>query len=608
MSESMRSTIKITLALVLAYFLIGAIESRTQVFSQLFLFFNPSAENDSRLLKDLELEMQLIQRNRDKFLAANLEGNRKQAKLTKELDVLKGRIVNLEGEIIELESNAENLETLVAEASKQPEVFHPMFEPVSNQLASQDILSVSSGRIDISRLCKAESRKLLNSWLRFRQLYSVLNLAELAKDRQSMESQSLANLELIKTIPDEQYVWIDPLVKSLLKYHAKLTAQTGWESRLKSINAMPDKSRLIDYIYQAGYPQSSDPCLTAGYTVNVGSYRSGYTTSVYLERWLYTFWLRRLSEGRMDEILLWLKLINLVIESTDPVSGHDFVFFKPMRPLEKQPGENRELLNQYSQLIVSRNIDDKIVFWVGERAESPAQNKLFAFSGLEHGQVVKYLETKSIQLQDQVELVYGQAFEKPGPDRPAISFYSYSKLDLPKNIFRKIETSTETRGAINKLLKNRFGSPWVFENTHNGKLSCGTQPRNRIASFTSQGRQVYIVYVDCSEWTGEGSSGPYATFVITRDSSSELIIRHQYIGIYGSIRIRTDWINDLDDDGKIEVLMEQSGGVSGSLDLVELDRNSWHLLRSIENWEEGGYQQFTDMDANIGLLYSRGLN
>ncbi len=293
MSESMSTTIKITLALVLAYFLIGAIESRTQVFSQLFLFFNPTAENDSRLVKDLKQEMRLIQRNRDKFLSANLEGNRKQAMLTKEIDVLKGRIVDLEGEIMELESNTEKLETLVAEASDQPEVFHPMFESVSNQFANQDILSVSSGRIDISELCKAESRKLLHGWLRFKQLYSALNLAELAKDRKTMESLTLANLALIKTIPAEQYIWLDPLVKNLLKYHAILTAQASWESHLKKINAIPDKSRLIDNIYQAGYPQSSDPCLTAGYIVNVGWHRNGYTTSVYLERWLYSFWLRR---------------------------------------------------------------------------------------------------------------------------------------------------------------------------------------------------------------------------------------------------------------------------------------------------------------------------
>ncbi|MCP4237075.1 MAG: hypothetical protein GY770_26425 [Aestuariibacter sp.] len=126
MSESMSTTIKITLALVLAYFLIGAIESRTQVFSQLFLFFNPSTENNSRLVKDLKQEMHLIQQNRDKFLSAHREGNRKQAKQTKEIGVLKGRIVDLE-------INTENLETLVTEASDQPEVFHPMFESVSNQ-------------------------------------------------------------------------------------------------------------------------------------------------------------------------------------------------------------------------------------------------------------------------------------------------------------------------------------------------------------------------------------------------------------------------------------------------------------------------------------------
>ncbi len=463
MSANMNWVVRISLALLLAYFLLGTIESRTSVFSSFFSALSGVNLENSQAQKILKEDLRFATSVQKKYVTDITRQSREISKLASQI-----RTLEKEKELLAITNNS------LTEKAKNlmlPETFFD--KPVadlSNYLLRPAILIVSGTNQSKQQTCAVEARQSLYAWLKFIDLYNSLSSNSLKSLHDSFDQLSMSKLEQFMDISKDQYFWIAPLVRNLLRHHSILTAHPDWEARLNTIYHDQGSDDLIDKLYSAGYSKSTDPCLMSEDQVTIESLGGSFTTKVLVERWFYTFWLRRYAEGTMETAHLGLELIALSIAEleTDSDKRHNYVFFAPEPSTSNLLEENQTLLALAKQMLISRESDEKAVFWVGSENKLPAHREVYAFAGQHHGKRLNFLETRKFVTNDAVKFDIGHIYENIDIKIQTTGLFTTGNSRALKNDYRRIKTTAAARSKLAEFLTSIYGAAWVIDNMREG--------------------------------------------------------------------------------------------------------------------------------------------
>lgn len=483
---------------------------------------------------------------------------------------------------------------------------------IFDRTKSPSLITVTPYNSKVLSQCTGESRKVRDAWLQFLIIYSQFELKSVTYNNAIVKEILFSKAGLLNSISPSQVALLKPLTANLLKYHKKIISVDDWSTKLEQLERVVhsgDDGTILEKFYAAGYPKSDDLCFTSPLLLEASSPPQHYSANTAsLEKWFYTFWVRRFSEGNMNATYYALELIELALSDKEDSMDQTFVYATPEVKIIDQDSLNTSPLSIYQNLLVSRFQNNKRSILVGSDKSSGRKNPLhktiYAFSGTVRGKAIQYLNAEESNSGEEGRPSHAHVFDINDGNVKPLSFYSIKPVKGSLNEYLPAELNDKESEEVKALMTKDFGSAWGIEATYQGKQNCAKTP-GTVRSFRSKTNQIFLIEKKCSQWTGEGTAGPYIVAIAERNPSDGIFIKHRFLGLSGGLSVKSDYIADIDSNGNLELFLRISQGVSSSDFLVELDGNGWTQLRELGNYSEGGYEDYPERSINENLLFSK---
>jgi hypothetical protein len=451
-------------------------------------------------------------------------------------------------------------------------------------------------------LCDDDSLKKIESWLYFLVVYGEAKPHFSHMKKSDLIKKVMLNFSVLNDLTPSQSSHLRNMVDDLRDYHSKIVSVENWNSVLERAptNGSYLNENIMNYLYLNGANKTGNSCFSKSLQLGVNSianHSHGHFGMPY-ETWLYTFWLRRFNEGLFIETEMALKVLSYMLPGTSKIVSKKMFYWPKMDDTEIV--EDLSLNEFYAQYFIARNSQEKALVWLDKKNYKLKGMKLYGTSSV--GRVYSFMSEIEGSLMDEMSTSYTYEFTSDIAISDRILFLSESPSQGFTNTFKKSFIEIQEKEEIASFFGAIHELNWNPKMYGGKTVSCDHNPT--VKKFSNGKKEIFIISKECTWYSGDGMQGPSMTAVITRQPDKSLVIDFSRLSFGGGLEISGDFIADEDNDGKLEVMIQNTGGLDSNEILVELDKASWSVIRLVSTYSEGGYERFHERAPNNALLES----
>jgi len=405
--------------------------------------------------------------------------------------------------------------------------------------------------------------------------------------------------DAIKSVVSMDYYPFYPLTDELVHYYNKIVAVDGWKEKFDTLAIATNKPYGLDQgkvFHRVGFPTPANMCYLKDTTMkfDIGRLSEGiqmgseyFDSDSNMDAWLYSFWLRRYSEGNMEQVHSALLIANKFSNAT--------FFDQHKRATATSKGQQNmvaddALISLYASFLVGD------MSWKKTGTNKWVWNELRIPLPYTYNTNRSYVNTKDVKVK---------------------SLYFLSSEASCKANLRKIELMPDSNGFdvtyINYLINGGAGcegelffasinpitemSKRVYKQVkmtdeekealiHSGYKA--SKEFDRVRTFEKGGEKIFVA----------------PSFILGRNEDGDFYDRWRQNGFNRTSVNQRYYLADLDNDGRIEVLLDEASGLDGDVVVSEVYADQKDLLLKIKYSSEGEGQPTYYRDYSIRLLSS----
>ena len=537
----------------------------------------------------------------DQTLAGKLNEELKSTKAKLKLAKAKLKTTKVELSSIKIENSkllAEKSTKQVTENSEQNINKNSLIKDILKFTESPSIVQVYD-RSNELQLCDDKSRNKLEAWLYFYIAYGKFRPELAVENHSNLLKQIISSFSFIDELTPKQFSYLRSMMTDLRDYHSKIVNTDNWKSTFESTpkNGGYRNKETMDIIYSNGFSRTENECFNSSLELGINSLDNHGYFGIPYESWLYTFWLRRFNEGLFDETAMVLNTLDYMLRDKPEEVSKSLFYWSERNDTGKS--ESSELLHDlYGRYLIARKNQDKLFIWLEEDSENLKDIKLYNAFSLD-GQY-SFGPKKEAKLMDETSSSHVYELTDNVASAERITFLSTDPSVKLNNPFTSRKLESDENEEVLNLFSAIHELDWKPKRYNGDSVPCNQNPT--IKKFSNGNKDTFLLLKQCNWYSGEGTRGPSIVAIISRNIDHSLTINFSYLKLSGSTVIKEYFMADEDNDGNLEVLLEDIDGLDNREILVELNENSWTVIREVSRYSEGGHERYFERESNYSLL------